>query len=129
MSTSSDLYSQASAKAIRAERCRTVADALDARRAALVERHHPVAALHRDEVWRGRAATISRQRLRRVISTGLYYLGVDLATTSRALRGEAGHLDQQAASLRRRADVQARAEADSAAEAARSKSASIASRG
>lgn len=96
---------------LRAERCRSVADVLDRRRAALTERHEPVVALHHAEVWRGRAATASRTRLHRVIGAALYSLGFDLATTSRALRSEASRLEQEAAALRRRARAIAQAEA------------------
>ena len=87
MSTSSYLYGQASVKAMRAERCRAAADALDRRRAALTERHRPVVALHTEAVWKGRAATSSRMRLHRVIGAALYSLGLDLATTSRGAVG------------------------------------------
>ena len=93
-----------------------MADILDARRAALVERHHPVAALHREEVWRGRAASASRMKLRRVIGAGLYSLGTDLASTVRALRGQAEAFDWEASDLRRRAHAQALAEAEAAAD-------------
>lgn len=103
MSISDQLFHQAALKMLRAERCRSVADVLDRRRAALTDRHEPVVALHHAEVWRGRAATASRTRLRRVIGAALYSLGFDLATTSRALRSEASKLEQEAAALRRRA--------------------------
>lgn len=89
--------------AMRAERCRTVAEMLDTRRAALIERHRPVVILHCEAVWTGQAATASRNQLQRVIGAGLYFLGLDLATTSRALLSEALGLDQQAAALRRQA--------------------------
>ena len=49
----------------------------------------------------GRAASASRAKLRRVIGAALYSLGLDLATTSRALRGEASRLEQEAAALQR----------------------------
>lgn len=78
-----------------------MADTIDLRRAAVTERHRPVMALHREEIWRGRAASASRARLQRVIGAALYSLGLDLATTSRALRGEASRLEQEAAALRR----------------------------
>ncbi len=71
-------------------------------------------ALHHEEVWRGRAATASRTRLRHVIGAALYSLGLDLATTSRGLRSEAFELEQEAAALRRRASVLAEAEARAA---------------
>ena len=103
MSISDQLFHQATLKMLRAERCRSVADVLDRRRAALTDRHEPVVALHHAEVWRGRAATASRTRLRRVIGAALYSLGFDLATTSRTLRSEASKLEQEAAALRRRA--------------------------
>lgn len=103
MSTSQQLFQQATLKALRADRCRSVADVLDRRRAALTGRHEPVAALHHAEIWRGRAATASRTRLRHVIGAALYSLGFDLATTSQALRSEASRLEQEAAALRRRA--------------------------
>ena len=83
----------------------------------MTERHRPVVALHHDEVWRGRAATASRTRLRHVIGSALYSLGVDLATASRALRSEASRLEQEAAALRRRAHALAEAEARAAARA------------
>lgn len=103
MSISNQLFQQARLNMLRAERCRTVAEVLDRRRAALTDRHAPVVVLHRVEVWRGRAATASRARLRHVIGAALYSLGFDLATTSRALRGEASRLELEAAALRRRA--------------------------
>ena len=104
---------------MRADRCRTVADELDARQAAVTERHRPVAALHREDTWRGRAAAASRQRLHRVIGASLYYLGQDLARTSGALRGEAVGLDDEAAAFRRQGQAAAEAEARlAAAEAA-----------
>ena len=84
---------------------------LDLRRVALVERHRPVVALHREEVWRGRAATASRARLHRVIGATLYSLGLDLATASRTLRSEASGLEQDAAALRRQARTLAETEA------------------
>lgn len=99
---------------LRAERCRSVADVLDLRRAALTERHQPVADLHHEEVWRGRAATASRTRLRRFIGSALYSLGLDLATVSLALRSEASRLEQEADVLRRRARSLAEAEARAA---------------
>ena len=71
MSMSSYLYGQASAKSMQAERCRTVADTIDLRRAAVTERHRPVVALHREEVWMGRAASASRVKLHRVIGAAL----------------------------------------------------------
>ncbi len=86
---------------------------LDRRRAVLAERHRPVVALHHEDVWRGRAAAVSRTKLRRVIGAALYSLALDLATAGRALRGEASSLDQEAAGLRARAraaaDVEVRA--------------------
>ena len=100
---------------MRADRCRTVADELDARQAAVTERHRPVATLHREDTWSGRAATASRQRLHRVIGASLYYLGQDLARTSGALRGEAVGLDDEAAAFRRRGQAAAEAEARAAA--------------
>ena len=103
MSSSDQLFQQATLKMLRAERCRSIADVLDRRRAALTDRHEPVVALHHAEVWRGRAATVSRARLRQVIGAALYSLGFDLATTSQALRSEASRLEQEAAELRRRA--------------------------
>ncbi|MCE2512780.1 MAG: hypothetical protein J4F50_09565 [Acidimicrobiia bacterium] len=87
---------------------------LDRRQDALTGRHEPVVALHHAEVWRGRAATASRTRLRRVIGAALYSLGFDLATTSRELRSEASRLEQEAAALRRRARALAAAEARAA---------------
>ena len=114
MSTSSYLYGQASVKAMRAERCRAAADALDRRRAALTERHRPVVALHTEAVWKGRAATSSRMRLHRVIGAALYSLGLDLATTSRALWGAAEGLDREAAALRSQARAAAAADARAA---------------
>lgn len=103
MLSSYHLFQQATLKMLRADRCRSIADVLDHRRAALTSRHEPVVALHHAEVWRGRAATASRIRLRRVIGAALYSLGFDLATTSRALLSEATRLEQEAAALRRRA--------------------------
>ena len=91
-----------------------MADVLDRRAAVLAERHRPVTVLHHEEVWRGRAATASRTRLRHVIGAALYSLGVDLATASRGLRGEASELLQEAAALRRRATALAEAEARAA---------------
>ena len=101
----------------RAARCRSVADTLDVRRAVVVERHRPVAALHLEEVWRGRAATASRATLQRVIGAALYSLGADLASASGALRSEATSLEHEAAALRTRARIAAEAEARAAAEA------------
>ena len=83
----------------------------------MAERHRPVVALHTDSVWKGRAASARRQKLRRVIGAGLYYLGHDLATTSRALHGQAAELDLEAAALRRQARALAEAESRAAAEA------------
>ena len=91
-----------------------MADVLDRRAAVLAERHQPVAALHHEEVWRGRAATASRTRLRLVIGAALYSLGADLAAASRGLRSEASELEQEAAALRRRASALAEAEARAA---------------
>ena len=114
MSSSSQLFQEAALKAVRAERCRSVADVLDRRRVVLVERHRPVAALHHEGVWRGRAATASRHQLCRVIGAALYSLALDLATAGRALRGEASRLEQEAAGLRARARALADAEARAA---------------
>ena len=83
----------------------------------MTERHQPVVALHNEDVWKGRAASASRQKLRRVIGVGLYYLGIDLASTSHALQGQAADLDREAAALRRHAQAIAEAEARAAAEA------------
>ena len=95
-----------------------MADVLDRRRVVLAERHRPVTALHHEEVWRGRAATASRNKLRRVIGAALYSLALDLATASRALRGEAARLEEEAAGLRARARALADAEARAATGAA-----------
>ncbi|MYB85625.1 MAG: hypothetical protein F4X85_00200 [Acidimicrobiaceae bacterium] len=114
MSSSSQLFQEAALKAVRAERCRSVAEVLDRRRVVLAERPPPVAALHHEEVWRGRAATASRHKLCRVIGAALYSLALDLATASRALRGEASRLEQEAAGLRARARALADAEARAA---------------
>lgn len=114
MSASAQLFQRAAQDVLRAERCRSVADVLDRRRAALIERHQPVAALHREEVWQGRAATASRSRLRHVIGAALYSLGVDLATACQALRDEGSRLEQEAVALRRRASALAEAEARAA---------------
>lgn len=114
MSSSTQLFQEAAAKALRAERCRTVAEKLDRRRAVLAERHRPVEALHHEEVWRGRAATASRHKLCRVIGAALYSLALDLATAGRALRDEAFRLEQEAAGLRARAGALADAEARAA---------------
>ncbi len=111
---------------IRAGKCRQVAEILEARRAALVERHRPVSELHSEDVWRGRAALASRMRLRRVIGVGLYYLGVDLASTCRALRGEAESLEREASDLRTQAHAAAQAEAAAAVASAARRDASTA---
>ena len=123
---SSQLSSAATLRLVRADRCRSVADVIDHRRVAVTERHEPVVALHCEEVWRGRAATASRTRMRRVIGAALYSVGLDLAATSSALRGEASRLEQEAAALQRQASALAAAEAaaearaESSPEAARS---------
>lgn len=96
-------YGHATALEMRAERCRTVAESLDRRRIALIERHRPVMELHRETVWDGRAATVSRERLQRVTDVSLRALAVDLAATSRALLGEAAELTREAAAMRHRA--------------------------
>ena len=114
MSASTQLFQEAAVKVLRAERCCSVAEVLDRRRVVLAERHQPVAALHREEVWRGRAATASRHKLCRVIGAALYSLALDLATASRALRGEAFRLEQEAAGLRAKARALADAEARAA---------------
>ena len=107
-------HSQATARIMQAERCRSVADTIDLRRVAVIERHQPVVALHREEVWMGRAASASRAMLQRVIGAALYSLGLDLATASQALRSEAGRLEQEAAALRSRGRAAAEAEARAA---------------
>jgi len=117
MSSSTQLFQEATLKALRSERCRAVAEVLDRRRVVLAARHRPVAALHPEEVWMGRAATASRQKLRRVIGAALYSLALDLATASRALRDEATRLEQEAARLRARAGALADAEARAATRA------------
>ena len=94
-----------------------MAEVLDRRRGVLAERHRPVAALHHEEVWKGRAATASRHKLRRVIGAALYSLALDLATASRALQGEAFRLEQEAAGLRARARALVDAEARAATSA------------
>lgn len=99
---------------MQAERCRSVADTIDIRRAALTERHQPVVVLHREEIWMGRAASASRTKLRLVIGAALYSLGLDLATTCHALRSEALRLEREAAVLRSRGQQAAEAEARSA---------------
>ena len=48
----------------------------------------------------GRAASASRAKLHRVIGAALYSFGLDLATTSGALRSQASRLEQEAAALR-----------------------------
>lgn len=115
MSISLHFFSQATARIIQADRCHSVADTIDLRRAAVTERHLPVVALHREEVWMGRAASASRAKLQRVIGAALYSLGLDLANASRALRSEASRLEQEAAALRCRGRALAAAEARSAA--------------
>ena len=99
---------------MQAERCRSVAETIDLRRAAVIDRHQPVLALHLEEIWMGRAARASRAKLQHVIGAALYSLGRDLAITSRALRGEAGSLEQEAAALRRRGRALDEAEARAA---------------
>lgn len=108
---------------MRAERCRSVAAALDSRRTALTGRHQPVVALHNEDVWKGRAASASRHKLRRVIGMGLYYLGVDLAATSHALQGQAAELDREASALRLQAQAADAAEERAAAAAQAAKGA------
>jgi len=103
MSNSNWLFRQSHLKMLRADRCREVADMLDHRGQALIQRHEPVIDLHRVEVWRGRAASASRSQLRHVIGTALYSLKGDLAIISQALRSEAAQLEQQASALRRQA--------------------------
>jgi len=117
-STSAQLYGRALALEQRAERCRITAHTLDVRRAALVERHQPVVLFHTEAVWKGRAASLSRQHLRRVTGLSLHLLGVDLAATSRALLSEADALSQESAVLRRQAAEAAAAEAEAARVAA-----------
>lgn len=119
MSSSAQLFQEATLKMLRAERCRKVAEVIDRRAAALAERHRPVIVLHHEEVWRGRAATASRTRLHDVIGASLYSLSGGLAAISRALRSEAAELEQEAAALRRRARALAAAEARAAAARAR----------
>ena len=84
----------------------------------MIERHQPVVALHREDVWLGRAASASRAKLLRVIGAALYSLGLDLATASRALRSEAGRLEHEAAALRSRGRAAAEAEARTTARGA-----------
>ncbi len=98
-----ELYADALALEVRAERCRRTASLLELRRAAVTQRHQPVLALHNDTVWQGRAATASREHLARVTGRSLHHLGEDLATTARALHAEAEGLSDQAAALRRQA--------------------------
>lgn len=115
--TAAQFYAEALALDGRAERCRAVARTLETRRAVLTERHRPVVELHREEIWKGRAASVSRQHLQRVTGLSLYYLGVDLAATIRALLDEAASLSMEAAVLRNRAGT-AEAEASSVARTA-----------
>ena len=96
-------YGYATALERRAERCRAVAEVLEVRRAALIERHRPVMELHRETVWKGRAATASRERLMRATGVSLQMLVGDIAATRRALHGEAANLTREAVAMRRRA--------------------------
>ena len=96
-------YGYATALERRAERCRVVAEVLEVRRAALVERHRPVMELHTETVWKGRAATANREHLMEVTNVSLQMLASDLAATRQALLGEAANLTSEAAAVRRRA--------------------------
>lgn len=108
--TSYSLCEQGDAAAVRAERCRVTADAIDARRRRLRERCEPVLALHTEQVWRGRAAEASRERLRRMSGQSLHFLESDLAGISASLHAEAERLDGLAASWRYEAQLRAQAE-------------------
>lgn len=116
--SSVQLYGAATALDVRAERCRGVARVLEARRAVLIGRHEPVIQLHSEAVWMGRAASASRERLRRVMGVSLYLLGQDLAAVTRALLAEADTLNTEAGAVRRRARAAEIAEIAEAAEAA-----------
>ena len=74
-------------------------------------------ALHNEQVWRGRAAEASRERLRRVIARSVHFLESDLAAVSRSLRVEGERLDELAAAWRREAHLRAQAELQAAREA------------
>ncbi len=114
--SSAALYDQASEAAKRAAHCRDVAQRLDVRRGALVDRHREAAALHTDAVWRGRAAEVSRTRLHNVIGRGLHSVGADLVSTIAALYNASTGLDNRAASLWAQAEVAARREAEALAD-------------
>ena len=96
-------YGRAALLDRRAERCRAVAQTVETRRSVLVERHLPVMALHNETVWKGHAASVNRERLRRFTDTPLYMIGRDLEMTVHALLEEAKSLTQRAAVIRQRA--------------------------
>lgn len=112
--SSSELFGNVSAVAAQAAQCRSVAEALDGSRRRLPQRYEPVLKSHTEEVWRGRSATASRERLRRIVVRSLHSAESDLAGVSRALRAEAERLDEFAAALHREALLVAEAESRAA---------------
>ena len=110
------LFDAARERFRRAEQCLRVAGALEVRRSLLATRPEAVVALHTDAVWMGRAASASRETLRRQVAEPLHFLGLDLAAIGRLLRSQAELLEQEAYGLRRAAEeAQAKQQAPSAA--------------
>ncbi|MDE0268463.1 MAG: hypothetical protein OXI96_05435 [Acidimicrobiaceae bacterium] len=94
-------YEQALALEKRAAHCRAVARIIDVRRNAITKRHLPAVELHNEQVWKGQAATVSRERLRQTAGMQLHTLDRDLAATSRAILLEAADLEQKATMMYR----------------------------
>ena len=93
------LRAEARVARARAELCREIADGIDRRRSAMVERIGPARAAHTPDVWSSAAADRSRARLDRHVSAGLSYLARDLGLTSTRLRDEATSLESRARGL------------------------------
>lgn len=89
----------------KAAAARRLAVEIDRRRAQVVHRDDASVARHVPATWASQAATESRDELRRGVGFSLWVAGEALHQTRLALDIEAGVLEGDASSFRRRADL------------------------
>lgn len=101
---SARLAHEADLRASQARRCLETAALIDGRRRLLAGRSVPAVARHSEAVWRGRAATASRERLTDMVLRPLGSADRDLAAIVVALRRKADDHTDQELGLRRRSE-------------------------
>lgn len=99
------LYRNAAVLSSRSEQCVIVAQNLNALSLVIMDRYKPVAMLHTEKVWRGQAASVSRERLHTLINVSLQHIRNDIRHIVQDLIAKSKLLNRQAAELRYRAHL------------------------